>query len=104
MNDVSNENDDPKADFFDKNDIVDDNGRISFAKAYKKYNTIVLVFPTDPEHPNRTNLVPTRAWGGKDNEDPHPNDYMPVTMFIGYKDSAKNSKYGGRLTNTRVRG
>ena len=104
MNDVSNENDDPKADFFDKNDIVDDNGRISFAKAYKKFNTIVLVFPTDPEHPNRTNLVPTRAWGGKDNADPHPDDYMPVTMFIGYKDSAKNSKYGGRLTNTRVRG
>lgn len=104
MNDVTNANDNPKKEYFDKNDILDDNGRISFAKSYKKYNTIVMVFPHDPAHTGRTNYVPSRAWGGEDNADPHINDNLPTTLFIGYKDTAKNNKYGGRLTNTRVRG
>ena len=103
-NDVSNSSDKPKKAFYDKNDILNDNGTISFTKSYKKYNTIVMVFPKDPKNPNRTNYVPSRAWGGKDNADPHPNDNLPVTMFIGYNDESKNKKYGGRLTNTRVRG
>ena len=103
-NDVSKEDDNPKKSFYDKNDLVGDNGIISFAKTYKKYNTILLVFPKDPVNPNRTNYVPSRAWGGKDNSDPHPNDYLPVTLFINYSDETKNKKYGGRLTNTRVRG
>ena len=105
MNNVALADDTPKQDFFDKNDILDDNtGAISFAKAYKKYNTIVLVFPKDPQYPNRTNYVPTRAWGGKDNSDPHLNDNLSTTIFINYADTTTNATYGGRLTGARVRG
>lgn len=105
MNNVALTDDTPKQDFFDKNDILDDStGAISFAKAYKKYNTIVLVFPKDPKYPNRTNYVPTRAWGGKDNSDPHLNDNLATTIFINYADATTNATYGGRLTGARVRG
>lgn len=103
-NDVTVDGDDPKTEFYEKNDILDNDGEISFTKAYQKYNSIVLVFPQDPTDTTRTNYVPSRAWGGKDNSDPTPNDNLPTTMFINYADSSINKTYGGRVTNLRVRG
>ena len=102
-NDVSKDQDDPKTDFFNKNDILGQDGEISFTKTYSKYNTIVLVFPKDPLYPDRTNYFPSRAWGGVDNADPTPNDNLAVTMFINYQDQNKNKNYGGRAINIRVR-
>ena len=102
-NDIYKENDDPKTVFFNKNDIVGQDGEISFTKTYGKYNTIVLVFPKDPVYPDRTNYFPSRAWGGVDNADPTPNDDLAVTMFINYQDENKNKNYGGRAINLRVR-
>lgn len=103
-NDVNDVNDDPKTVFYDKNDILDpETGEISFTKAYKKYNTLALVFPLDPIDETRTNYFPSRAWGGEDNVEQTPNDNLAVTMFIGYADPQKNKQYGGRAINLRVR-
>lgn len=102
-NDIYKEDDDPKTVFFNKNDIVGQDGEISFTKTYGKYNTIVLVFPKDPKYPDRTNYFPSRAWGGVDNADPTPNDDLAVTMFINYYDENKNKNYGGRAINLRIR-
>lgn len=103
-NDVSVPDDDPKTVFYDKNDILDSDGEISFTKSYNKHNTIVLVFPKDPINPSRTDYVPTRAWGGKDNADPTPNDNLATTMFVSYANQDTNKTYGGRITGVRTRG
>ena len=103
-NDVAIPNDDPKTVFYNKNDILGSDGEISFTKSYKKHNTLVIVFPKDPADPTRTNYVPTRAWGGKDNADPTPNDNLATTMFITYADDSTNKTYGGRITGVRIRG
>lgn len=103
-NDVSIPDDDPKTEFYDKNDILGSDGEISFTKSYKKHNTLVLVFPKDPVNPDRTDYVPTRAWGGKDNADPTPNDNLACTMFLNYADESVNRTYGGRISGIRTRG
>ena len=102
-NDVTKESDDPKGDFYEANNILSSTGEISYNLARQKYNTLLFVFPKDPQD-RTTDYLPTRAWGGEDNSDPHPNDKCPVTLFINYIDSDKNKKYGGRLSNVRVRG
>lgn len=103
-NDVSIPDDDPKTVFYDKNDILGSDGEISFTKSYKKHNSLVIVFPKDPVNPDRTDYVPTRAWGGKDNADPTPNDNLACTMFLNYADEATNRTYGGRISGVRTRG
>lgn len=89
-----------KQDFFDKNDILGENGEISFEKCHGKYNTLVYVFPTGAYFPNR-------AWGGEDNETPPQEDAQknsPVTLFVNYSNTAINNQYGGRLTHGQVKG
>lgn len=102
-NNVKLENSHPKKDFYDANNILNSKGEISYNLARAKYNTILFVFPKDP-FDRESDYLPTRAWGGEDNADPHPDDHTPVTLFINYSDSIKNKQYGGRLSKVRVRG
>ena len=89
-----------KQSFFDKNDILGENGEISFERCHGKYNTLVYVFPRGAYFPNR-------AWGGEDNETPPQEDAQknsPVTLFVNYSNQAINNQYGGRLTHGQVKG
>lgn len=89
-----------KETFYNKNDIVGDNGTISFQKAVGKYNTLLYVFP-------KGGIFPNRFWAGADNTTGAQDSLakkLPVTLFINYADTDKNLKYGGRITNGLVKG
>lgn len=89
-----------KLDFFNKNNILGDNGEISFEKCHGLYNTLVYVFPRGAYFPNR-------AWGGADNETPPQETAQknsPVTLFVNYSNESINKQYGGRLTYGQVKG
>lgn len=87
-----------KVKFFEKNDILGQNGEISFEKCYEKYNTLVYVFPKKGKFPHR-------AWGGEDGSAESGIDKkLATTLFVTYADPTKNAQYGGRLTHGQVKG
>lgn len=87
-----------KVKFFEKNDILGQNGEISFEKCYEKYNTLVYVFPKKGKFPHR-------AWGGEDgNAESGIDKKLATTLFVTYADPTKNAQYGGRLTHGQVKG
>ena len=88
---------DEKRKFFEDNDILGNNGEISFEKCYQKYNTLVYVFPKGGRFPNR-------FWGGADGDAPEINKKLATTLFVTYADPIKNQQYGGRLTHGQVKG
>ena len=100
-----------KIKFYNRNDIVGQNGEISFAKARKQYNTLVYVFPrgykkTQSGSTNDTGRFPNRAWGYANN-DPAQDNVMKkahVTLFVNYINESDNLKYGGRITKGQVKG
>lgn len=86
--------------FYTKNDILNDEGTISFQKTLGKYNSLVYVFPKGGKFPNR-------SWAGEDNTSGDQDKLaktLPVTLFINYKDTDTNLKYGGRITKGLVKG
>ena len=86
--------------FFDRNDIVGDNGEISFEKCQGKYNTLLLIMPDFLRVPNFTWNI----------DDPTDTDLYPnykkkgSTLFINYADEAINQQYGGRLNHGQIKG
>lgn len=86
--------------FYTKNDILNDEGVISFQKTLGKYNSLVYVFPKGGKFPNR-------SWAGEDNTSGDQDKLaktLPVTLFINYKDIDTNLKYGGRIIKGLVKG
>lgn len=87
-----------KLKYYDNNDILGENGEISFTKCYNKYNTLVYVFPKGGRFPNR-------SWGGEDgNAEEDIDKKLATTLFVNYSDPIKNKQYGGRLTHGQVKG
>jgi hypothetical protein len=86
-----------KEEFFNKNDILDDYGIISWKRCLGKVNTLLYVFPKD-------GYFPHRFWGGEDGDTNNPNKKAHVSLFINYADPNINVKYGGRLNHLQVKG
>ena len=86
-----------KEKFYNKNDILNNNGEISWEKCLDKLNTLVYIYPSGGKFPHR-------FWGGPDGDAPNVNKNLPVTLFINYADQEINKNYGGRLTYGQVKG
>ena len=87
-----------KEDIYNKNDILGDNGTISWDKCRTKVNTLLFVYPKGGKFPNR-------FWGGPDGDAEEDIDKnLWTTAFIGYADPNINVKYGGRLNKLQVKG
>ena len=98
-----------KLDFYNANDILGNNGEISFNKCRDKYNTIVYVFPAGQKKvlgtTNDSGRFPNRAWGYNNNS-PEQDNVMKsahVSIFVNYADAATNRIYGGRLNHIRCK-
>jgi hypothetical protein len=87
-----------KEDIYNRNDILNDNGTISWDKCRTKVNTLLFVYPKGGKFPNR-------FWGGPDGDaEEDVNKKLWTTAFIGYADPNVNVKYGGRLNKLQVKG
>jgi hypothetical protein len=86
-----------KEDIYNRNDILDDRGIISWERCQGKMNTLLYVYPTG-------GYFPHRFWGGEDGDTNNPNKKAHVTMFINYADPHINVQYGGRLNHLQVKG
>ena len=86
--------------FFDHNDILGDNGEISFERTLGKQNSLVYIYPKGARFPNRF-WEPDSEDGTLDNS---LDKDFPVTLFINYADSNINQRFGGRLTHGQVKG
>ena len=86
-----------KEEFYNKNDILNDQGMISWERCQGHLNTLLYVFPDG-------GLFPHRFWGGKDGDTKNPNKNARVSLFINYADPKVNVQYGGRLNNLQVKG
>lgn len=73
-----------KKSFYDKNDILDDNGQISLRKCFNKYNVLVYAIPT------------TDAPLYYGNKDVAGNEKSAATLLIHYADPDL-SNYNGRM-------
>ena len=91
---------DQKDKFYDRNNILETNGTISFAKSLGKYNTLVYVFPKGGKLPNRTWQAQNNQSGDQDKAAKK----IRCTLFINYADQEKNKIYGGRINNGLVKG
>ena len=93
-------NKEDKQKFFDHNDILGDNGEISFTRTLGKQNSLVYIYPKGARFPNR-------FWEPDSEDGTLDNDLckkLPVTLFINYADSNINQRFGGRLTQGQVKG
>ena len=87
-----------KESVYNKNDILDDNGRISWEKCQGKLNTLLFIYHKDGVFPNR-------FWGQDDNKsDNDKNKKVPCTLIINYADPIKNVTYGGVLDKLQCKG
>jgi hypothetical protein len=87
-----------KEDIYNKNDILNDDGVISWEKCKDKVNTLLFVFPAGGKFPHR-------FWGGEDGDAEEDIDKnLWTTLFINYADPEVNVKYGGRLNKLQVKG
>ena len=87
-----------KEDIYTKNNILGDDGTISWARCREKVNTLLFVFPKGGKFPNR-------FWGGEDGDaEDGVNKKLWTSVFIGYADPEINVKYGGRLNKLQVKG
>jgi hypothetical protein len=87
-----------KEEVYTKNDILGDDGTISWERCREKVNTLLFVYPKGGKFPNR-------FWGGEDgNAEEDVNKKLWTSLFIGYADPEINVKYGGRLNKLQVKG
>lgn len=87
-----------KEEIYNKNNILGDDGTISWERCRDKVNTLLFVFPKGGKFPNR-------FWGGEDgNAEEDVNKKLWTSLFIGYADPEINVKYGGKLTKLQVKG
>lgn len=84
--------------YYNQNDILNDNGLISWEKCQGKLNTLLFVFPQGGRFPNR-------FWGGQDGDaEEDVCKKVWTSLFINYADPEINVKYGGRLNKLQVKG
>ena len=87
-----------KEEVYTKNDILGDDGTISWERCREKVNTLLFIYPKGGKFPNR-------FWGGEDgNAEEDVNKKLWTSLFIGYADPEINVKYGGRLNKLQVKG
>lgn len=87
-----------KEEIFNKNDILGDDGQVSWERCQGKINTLLYVIPSGGRFPNR-------FWGGEDGSAEEDVDKKKhVAMFINYADPSINTQYGGRLNHLRIKG
>lgn len=87
-----------KEEIFNKNDILGDDGQVSWERCQGKINTLLYVIPSGGRFPNR-------FWGGEDGSAEEDVDKKKhVAMFINYADPIINTQYGGRLNHLRIKG
>lgn len=87
-----------KEEIYTKNNILGDDGTISWERCRDKVNTLLFVFPKGGKFPNR-------FWGGEDgNAEEDVNKKLWTSLFINYADPEINVKYGGKLTKLQVKG
>jgi hypothetical protein len=87
-----------KESIFNKNDVLDENGRISWEKCQGKVNTLLFIYHKDGRFPNR-------FWGQEDNlSDNDKNKKIPCTLVINYANPTTNIKYGGILDKLQCKG
>ncbi len=87
-----------KEDIFNKNDILGDDGTVSWERCQGKVNTLLYIFPDGGRFPNR-------FWGGEDGSAEEGIDKKKHTaLFINYTDPIVNAQYGGRLNHLQVKG
>lgn len=87
-----------KESIFNKNDILNDEGRISWEKCKGKVNTLLFIYHKDGRFPNR-------FWGQEDNlSDNDKNKKIPCTLVINYANPTTNVKYGGVLDKLQCKG
>lgn len=81
-----------------KNDILDDNGKISWSKCLGKQNTLLFIYHNGGRFPNR-------FWGDEDNKSSNDaNKKIPCTLIINYADPNVNARYGGVLDKLQCKG
>ena len=87
-----------KESIFNKNDIVDESGRISWSKCQGKVNTLLFIYHNEGRFPHR-------FWGEEDNKSSNDhNKKIPCTLIVNYADPVKNAKYGGILDKLQCKG
>ena len=87
-----------KESIFNKNDILDDTGKISWSKCQGKVNTLLFIYHDGGRFPHR-------FWGQEDNQsDNDANKEIPCTLIVNYADPIKNAKYGGVLDKLQCKG
>ena len=87
-----------KESIFNKNDILDDSGKISWSKCQGKVNTLLFIYHNGGRFPNR-------FWGQEDNKSSNNlNKKIPCTLIVNYADPIKNAKYGGILDKLQCKG
>ena len=87
-----------KESIFNKNDILDESGKISWSKCQGKVNTLLFIYHDGGRFPHR-------FWGQEDNQsDNDANKKIPCTLIVNYADPIKNAKYGGILDKLQCKG
>jgi hypothetical protein len=87
-----------KESVYNKNDILNESGKISWSKCLGKLNTLLFIYHKDGTFPNR-------FWGQEDNESSNDaNKKIPCTLVINYADPATNARYGGVLDKLQCKG
>lgn len=87
-----------KESVYNKNDILDEQGKISWEKCQGKLNTLLFIYHKD-------GIFPNRFWGQDDNlSDNDKNKKIPCTLIINYADPVKNARYGGILDKLQCKG
>lgn len=87
-----------KESVYTQNDILGEDGAVSWERCLGNVNTLLFVFPKGGKFPNR-------FWGGEDgNAEEGINKKLWTSLFINYADPEVNVKYGGRLNKLQVKG
>lgn len=87
-----------KESIYNKNDILDESGKISWSKCQGKVNTLLFIYHKDGRFPNR-------FWGEEDNQSSNKkNKNIPCTLIINYADPNTNLHNGGILDKLQCKG
>lgn len=87
-----------KESIYNKNDILDESGKISWEKCQGKVNTLLFIY-------HKGGLFPNRFWGDEDNQSSNDkNKKVPCTLIVNYADPTTNIKYGGILDKLQCKG
>ena len=92
-----------KESVFNKNDILDESGKISWTNCLGKQNTLLFIYHTDSK--GKKGRFPNRFWGQPDDQSDNDwNEKIPCTLVINYADPQRNLQYGGVLDKLQCKG